>query len=49
MAELAGKGIEFKGEPSDQGFGIVVRIVLPGDLEMQLYEPRHAVAIDSTE
>lgn len=45
MAELAAKGIEFRGEPSDQGFGIVVQMVLPGDLLVQLYEPRHETAI----
>jgi hypothetical protein len=30
MAELGEKGIEFRGEPRDQGFGIVTTILLPG-------------------
>ena len=30
MAELQAKGIEFKGKPESQGFGIVVTMVLPG-------------------
>ena len=45
VAELRAKGIEFRGEPEDQGFGIVMTMVLPGDAEMLLYEPRHTTAI----
>ncbi|HEX7167149.1 MAG TPA: VOC family protein [Acidimicrobiales bacterium] len=41
-AELEAKGITFKGEPTDQGFGIVVTAVLPGGVEVLVYEPRHA-------
>ena len=45
MAELAEKGIEFDGEPADEGFGIGVTMRLPGGTEMLLYEPRHPTAI----
>jgi hypothetical protein len=45
VADLRTKGIAFKGEPEDQGFGIVARMVLPGGLEMMLYEPKHKTAI----
>lgn len=45
MAELSAKGITFSAEPEDQGFGIVTTMVLPGGVEMQLYEPRHTTAI----
>jgi hypothetical protein len=45
MAELRQKGIEFRGEPSDEGFGITVTMVLPGETELMLYEPRHPTAI----
>ncbi len=45
VAELKAKGIEFTGPPTDQGFGIVTKMVLPGGLEIQLYEPRHSTAI----
>jgi catechol 2,3-dioxygenase-like lactoylglutathione lyase family enzyme len=45
VAELRAKGIEFRGEPEDQGFGIVMTMVLPGGVEMLLYEPRHTTAI----
>ena len=45
VAELRAKGIEFRGEPENQGFGIVMTMVLPGGLEVLLYEPRHTTAI----
>jgi catechol 2,3-dioxygenase-like lactoylglutathione lyase family enzyme len=45
VADLRAKGIEFRGEPEDQGFGIVMTMVLPGGLEVLLYEPRHTTAI----
>ena len=45
VAELRSKGVEIKGEPHAEGFGLTTTIVLPGDLEMLLYEPRHASAI----
>jgi hypothetical protein len=45
MTELRGKGIEFRGAPEDMRFGIGVTMVLPGDLEVLLYEPRHPTAI----
>jgi hypothetical protein len=45
MAELSTKGIEFRGEPQDEGFGITVTMVLPGETELMLYEPRHPTAI----
>ena len=44
VAELRQKGITIKGEPQDQGWGIVVMMTLPGDLEVMLYQPRHPVA-----
>jgi hypothetical protein len=41
-AELSAKGIEIRGEPEDRGFGVVVTMILPGGVEVLLYEPRHA-------
>ena len=43
--ELREKGIEVRGEPEDLGFGVGTRIVLPGGVEVLLYEPRHPTAI----
>jgi hypothetical protein len=45
VAELRDKGIEFKGGPRDEGWGIVITMVLPGGVELLLYEPRHPTAI----
>jgi len=38
-------GLEVKGEPKDEGWGVTVMLGLPGGLSMMLYEPRHATAI----
>lgn len=48
IAELRGKGVDIKGEPEDEGFGITVMLGLPGGVEVMLYEPRHPVAIAVT-
>lgn len=45
VEELAAEGIEFRGEPEDLGFGIGVTMILPGGVEVLLYEPRHPTAI----
>lgn len=45
VADLKAKGVEAKGEPEDQGFGITITLVLPGGVEVMLYEPRHPTAI----
>jgi hypothetical protein len=45
VRDLRAKGIAFRGEPEDHGYGITSMMVLPGGVEVQLYEPRHPVAI----
>ena len=45
IRELRAKGIEVKGEPTDEGWGITVMLILPGGVEVLLYEARHPVAI----
>ena len=45
MAELSAKGIVFRGEPQAAAWGTRVTMVLPGDLEITLYQPRHLTAI----
>ena len=45
VRDLRAKGIEVRGEPEDEGFGITATMVLPGGVEVMVYEPRHAVAI----
>jgi hypothetical protein len=48
VKELRGKGIQFDGQPEDEGWGISVMMTLPGGVKVQLYEPRHPVAAAST-
>jgi len=45
IEELRGKGIDIQGEPLDEGWGITTTLVLPGGVEVMLYEPRHPTAI----
>lgn len=45
VGELRDKGIEVRGDPVDEGFGITTTLVLPGGVELMLYEPRHRTAI----
>ena len=41
VAELEGKGVEFSRPVTDEGFGLMTAIKLPGGGELGLYEPRH--------
>jgi len=45
VAELEAKGIRFEGEPEERGFGVGTTMVLPGEVKVLLYEPRHTTAI----
>ena len=47
-AELRAKGVEIEGEPEVEEWGVHVTLRLPGGVEVQLYEPRHPVAISAT-
>ena len=45
VAQLVDKGVEFVGEITDQGYGLVTSIRMPGGGQLGLYEPRHPTAI----
>ena len=45
VADLRARGIEFRGDPHAEGFGVAATMVLPGDVDVMLYEPRHRTAI----
>ena len=45
VAELKAKGVEVSNEISDEGFGMMTSLVLPGGGELALYEPRHATPL----
>ena len=42
VAELKSRGVEFVGEVEDHGYGLVTHFKMPGDLEVQLYQPRYS-------
>lgn len=48
VADLRTRGIRIDGDPVDAGYGITVMMTLPGGVQIQLYEPRHPVAIPRT-
>ena len=46
MAELAGRGAQFSGEPRELGFGRAGMMAVPGADDLMLYQPAHATAHD---
>jgi glyoxalase/bleomycin resistance protein/dioxygenase superfamily protein len=46
MDELRAKGIEFRGEPATESFGTTTTMLLPGGVEVLLYEPTHPSPLD---
>lgn len=42
VAELQSRGVEFSGPIEDHGYGLVTFFKAPGDIEIQLYEPRYS-------
>jgi catechol 2,3-dioxygenase-like lactoylglutathione lyase family enzyme len=45
VAELQAKGANFRGPVEDRRYGLVATIELPGGGFMDLYQPRHPVAL----
>jgi hypothetical protein len=41
VAELESRGVTFKSEVDDQGYGLVTYFTIPGGIEVQLYEPKY--------
>jgi hypothetical protein len=46
LEELIGKGVEVARPVSDEGFGRVGWLKIPGGSELAVYEPRHPTAIE---
>ena len=46
VADLEAKGVEFTGPIENQGFGMLIRLRVPGAGQIGLYEPRHPTAYD---
>jgi hypothetical protein len=45
VVDLRAKGLDIPGEPHDEGWGITTTIVLPGGLDILLYQPRHPTVV----
>ena len=41
VAELKAKGVEFTKPVADHGYGLVTYFKVPGDFEVQLYQPKY--------
>lgn len=41
VAEMKAKGVEFTAEIEDHGYGYVTMFKVPGDFELQLYQPKY--------
>jgi hypothetical protein len=41
VKELKAKGVTFKGEVEDHGYGFVTYFKVPGDFYLQLYQPKY--------
>ncbi len=41
VAELKARGVPFKNDVADHGYGFVTYFTMPGRVEVQLYEPKY--------
>ncbi len=41
VADLKSRGVEFTDEIVDHGYGLVTHFKVPGDFQVQLYQPRY--------
>ena len=41
VAELRGRGVEFRDGITDRGYGLVTHFAMPGGFDVELYEPRY--------
>ena len=41
VAELKGRDVVFDDEITDRGYGLVIHFTMPGDVKVQLYQPRY--------
>src|SRR6267154_2564231 len=42
VAQLKGRGVEFTDGISDVGYGLATHFKMPGNFQVQLYQPRYA-------
>lgn len=41
VAELKARGVEFTSDIQDQGWGLLTHFRMPGDMEVELYQPKY--------
>lgn len=41
IAELRGRGVEFSKDVEDAGYGLSTKFLLPGGLDVELYQPKY--------
>jgi hypothetical protein len=46
IEELRAKGVKLDGQVSDQGWGLLTSVPVPGAGTIGLYQPRHPTAFD---
>jgi len=42
VSELKSRGVEFIDDITDRGYGLVTHFIMPGNVEVQLYEPLYS-------
>ena len=42
VSELKSRGVEFTNEIADKGYGLATHFKMPGDFEVELYQPHYA-------
>jgi catechol 2,3-dioxygenase-like lactoylglutathione lyase family enzyme len=42
VAELKARGVEFTDSVADHGYGLVTHFKMPGNLQVQMYQPRYS-------
>ena len=42
VSEFTARGVKFTGPAADHGYGLVTYLVAPGDLKIQLYQPKYS-------
>ena len=48
VVELKARGVEFVGGIEDRGFGLVTRFKMPGDFDVELYQPHYSKGSSSS-
>ena len=48
VAELKGRGVEFTDEVQDLDYGLVTHFRMPGEVKIQLYQPKYSKASTET-